>query len=159
MEPFRGTVRGTGRAKKLEAVVWGSGHPVHMVNTCQWSADKEPYIHIPVGPKRISLEFLIDTGTQISVLNEQQASELGIRPSRKAINIRGVIGATEKCPITWTQLWLPGEKRMTAVEVALSPYEGNILGFDVLAGKQWDLPNGSVRNALTLNFMNFTSLL
>ena len=33
---------------------------------------------------------------------------------------------------------------MTAVEVALSPCEGNILGFDVLAGRQWDLPNGRV---------------
>ena len=33
---------------------------------------------------------------------------------------------------------------MTAVEVALSPYKGNILGFDVLAGRQWCLPGGRV---------------
>ena len=33
---------------------------------------------------------------------------------------------------------------MTVLEVALSPYKGNILGFDVLAGKQWCLPDGRV---------------
>ena len=44
-------------------------------------------------------------------------------------------GAAGKCPVARTQLWLPGEKRMTAVEVALSPYKGRILGFDTLAGR------------------------
>ena len=33
---------------------------------------------------------------------------------------------------------------MTAVEVALSPHKGNILGFDVLPGKRWYLPDGRV---------------
>lgn len=33
---------------------------------------------------------------------------------------------------------------MTAVEAALSPYKGNVLGFDVLVGKQCYLPNGRV---------------
>ena len=33
---------------------------------------------------------------------------------------------------------------MTAVEVALSPYKGNILGFDVLAGRQWCLPGSRI---------------
>ena len=33
---------------------------------------------------------------------------------------------------------------MTAVEVALSPYRGNTLGFDVLAGRRWCLPGGRV---------------
>lgn len=33
---------------------------------------------------------------------------------------------------------------MTAMEVALSPYKGNILEFDILAGKRWYLPNGRV---------------
>ncbi|KAK4816905.1 hypothetical protein QYF61_024915 [Mycteria americana] len=96
------------------------------------------------GDPRISLEFLINTGAQISVLNKQQANELGIKPSRKAINIIGVTGAAERCPLARTQFWLPGEKWMTAVEVALSPYKGNILGFDILAGKQWRRPNGSL---------------
>ena len=89
-----------------------------MVNSCQWSADKEPYGHIPVGPRRISLEFVIATGAQIRVLNRQQADELGIKPSRKTINILGVTGVAEKRPIARTQLRLPGEKRTTAVEVA-----------------------------------------
>jgi len=59
--------------KKLEAVVWSLGRPTCMVNSCQWSTTKEPYIYIPVRPKWISLEFLIDTGAQISVLNKWQA--------------------------------------------------------------------------------------
>lgn len=33
---------------------------------------------------------------------------------------------------------------MTAVEVALSPHKENILGSDILAGKQWYLPSGRV---------------
>ena len=46
------------------------------------------------------------------------------------------LGAAGKCPVARTQLWLPGEKRMTAVEVAPSPYKGHILGFDMLAGRR-----------------------
>ena len=33
---------------------------------------------------------------------------------------------------------------MTVLEVALNPCKGNILGFDVLASKQWCLPDGRV---------------
>jgi len=35
---------------------------------------------------------------------------------------------------------------MTTREVALSPYKGNILGFDVLGGRQWCLPGSRVWN-------------
>ena len=87
--------------KKLVAAVWGSGRPLRTVNSCQWSADKEPYIYIPVGPKRISLEFSIDIGARVSVLN-RQVTELGFKPSRKFTNIVGVMGAIEKCPLVRT---------------------------------------------------------
>lgn len=50
--------------KNLEAVVWGLGHSLCMVNSCQRSANREPYIHIPMGPKQVYLEFLIGTGLQ-----------------------------------------------------------------------------------------------
>lgn len=46
-------------------------------------------------------------GAQISVLNKQQAERLGIKPSRKAINVVGVTAAVEKFPLAQTQLWLP----------------------------------------------------
>lgn len=66
------------------------------------------------------MQFLIDTGAQISVLNKYQAGKLGIKPSRKAINITGVTGVAETFPLPPTQLWLTGEKRRMAVKVALS---------------------------------------
>ena len=69
--PLQGELK---NLKKLEIAVWGSGRPLRMVNSCQWSADKEPYIHLPVGPRQISLEFLIDTGAQISVLDNKLMS-------------------------------------------------------------------------------------
>lgn len=90
------------------------------------------------------MKFLIDTGAQISVLNRRQADKLGIKPSRKAINIVGVTAVAERCPLARTHLLLPGEKRTKAVEVALSPYKANILGFDILAGRRWCLLNGEI---------------
>lgn len=33
---------------------------------------------------------------------------------------------------------------MTTVEVALNPHKENLLGFDILADKQWYLPSGTV---------------
>lgn len=65
------------------------------------------------------MTFLIDTVAQISVLNKYRAEKLGIKPSRKAINIMGETDVAETFPLPPTQLWLPGEKRMIAVEVAV----------------------------------------
>lgn len=80
---FRVPAKGTEGVKKLETGGWGSGCLLCMVNPCQWSTDREPYIHITVGVKGITSDFLIDTGAQISVLNKQHAAEMGIKPSRK----------------------------------------------------------------------------
>ncbi|KAK4808438.1 hypothetical protein QYF61_004891 [Mycteria americana] len=41
-----------------------------MVNSCQWSTDKEPYIHTPMGLKRTRLEF--DISEVISDLKKRQ---------------------------------------------------------------------------------------
>lgn len=50
--------------KNLEAMVLGLGRSLCMVNSCQWSAKREPYIHIPLSPKQVNLEFLTGTGVQ-----------------------------------------------------------------------------------------------
>lgn len=92
----------------------------------------------------MSLVFLIDTGAQISVLNKWQADALGIKPSKKAINIVRVTEVAERCPLVRTPLWLPGERRMTSLEVALSPHKRNILGFNTLASRRWCLPGSRV---------------
>lgn len=118
-----------------EVAEWGLGHSLHMVDSCQCSTNRDPYICIPMGLKQINVEFLTDTGNQISVLHNQRTEQLGIKRSRKDVNIKGVMGTAEKCPIARTQFWVPGEKQMMAVEVALSPYKGNMLGFDVLADR------------------------
>lgn len=86
-----------------------------------WPAGEQPSVHIPVGPEQISLEFLVDTGAQISALDKQQVEQLRVKLSRKTINTVGVTGVAEKLPLARTQLWLPGEKRVMAVEGALSP--------------------------------------
>lgn len=105
----------------------------------------EPSVLIPTGPTQIAIKFLIDTGAQISVLNEQEAKYLGILSSQKKIKIHGVTGAPGLCHLTQRKLWLPGDKYSTTVQVALNPYPGNILGFDVLGSKKWHLPDGSLR--------------
>lgn len=104
------------------------------------------YKHIPIGPKWIILEFLIDTGAQISVLNKQQGDELGIKISRKPINIIGVKDEAERCTLAPTQFWLPGEKWVMAAKVVLSSDKENILGFDILLDKQWYLPDSRIWN-------------
>lgn len=71
------------------------------INAYQWSAKKEPYILNLVGPKQVTLDFLTDTGTQISILNKQ-AKELRIKPSRKSTKITGIMGTAEKCPTAQT---------------------------------------------------------
>lgn len=138
------TLSGRGREFNLFAALRGEreelqneklwfGVPAAQSAWCQWAAGKDPYIPVPVGPRQENVEFLIDTGALICLLNKQQADELGIRPSGKT-------GAAENCPTARTQLWLPGERRMAAVEVALSPYEGKKCGGIRCASGQMMVP-------------------
>ncbi|KAK4819569.1 hypothetical protein QYF61_007080, partial [Mycteria americana] len=120
------------------------GLPVRKVEAYQWINDNGPYILIPVGPQRQLVKFLIDTGAQISLLTQQDAEKLGIRPRRQRVKITSVNGVSVQCQTAKVNLWLPGEKRMSSTRFAIKDHHENILGFDVLNGRTWRLPNGSV---------------
>ncbi|KAK4811127.1 hypothetical protein QYF61_019758 [Mycteria americana] len=120
------------------------GLPVRKVEAYQWINDNGPYILIPVGPQRQLVKFLIDTGAQISLLTQQDAEKLGLRPRRQRVKITGVNGVSVQCQTAKVNLWLPGEKRMSSTRFAIKDHHENILGFDVLNGRTWRLPNGSV---------------
>ncbi|KAK4810566.1 hypothetical protein QYF61_004529 [Mycteria americana] len=120
------------------------GVPVRKVEAYQWISDNGPYILIPVGPRGQLVKFLIDTGAQISLLTQQDAEKLGVRPRRQRVKITGVNGVSVQCQTAKVNLWLPGEKRMSRTRFAIKDHHENILGFDVLNGRTWRLPNGSV---------------
>uniref|UniRef100_A0A8C3K9U4 ribonuclease H n=1 Tax=Calidris pygmaea TaxID=425635 RepID=A0A8C3K9U4_9CHAR len=112
------------------------GLPVRKVEAYQWINDNGPYILIPVGPRRQLVKFLIDTGAQIS--------KLGVRSRQQKVRITGANGGTDLCQTAKVSLWLPGEKRMSSNRFAIKVHYENILGFDILNGRTWCLPDGSV---------------
>ena len=89
-------------------------HPPWQVLALQWLSNKchDPIISILIGPKKICIDFLIDTGAQVSVINKEIEKYLNVKPCcRKVagIGIDGIIG----CSTAKIILWLPGEKRLT----------------------------------------------
>lgn len=94
-----------------EAVLWGWGCPLRLPNTSpRLRADKPGCV--------------TDPRTHMSVFNKEQAEELGINPSRKAVGTVRVTGVAE-CPLARTQLWVAGKKGMVAVGVVLSSHKEN----------------------------------
>jgi len=92
-------------------------------------------ITVAVRPKRRPITFLIDTGAQITALRRVEAEWCGISvPSKRLIN---VLGKTQTVPMTPVTLWLPGEEDPVDTMVAVGPFQMNLLGMDVLKGKQW----------------------
>jgi len=85
----------------------------------QWLSDTppEPVIVIPVGPKKVFVNFLIDTGAQISVITKETATCLNVKPGRRKVKFTGIDGVIRKCPTAKITLWLPGEPRLTRTEV------------------------------------------
>jgi len=112
----------------------------------QWLSDTppEPAIAIPVGPKKVFVNFLIDTGAQISVITKETATSLNVKPGRRKVKFTGIDGVIRKCPTAKITLWLPGEQRLTRTEVLVGAANTNILGFDLLYGRVWKLPDGSI---------------
>jgi len=112
----------------------------------QWLSDTPPetVIAIPVGPKKVFVNFLIDTGAQISVITKETATSLKVKPGHRKVKFTGVDGVIRKCPTAKITLWFPGEQRLTHTEVLVGAANTNILGFDLLYGRVWKLPDGSV---------------
>ena len=48
------------------------------------------YILIPVGPRQQLVKFPIDTEAQISILTQQVAKNLGVRPGEQRVKVTGV---------------------------------------------------------------------
>ena len=88
--------------------------PVWQVESYQWINNNGPYILIPVGPRRQLVKFLIDMGAQISILTQQDAKMLGVRPGQQRAKITRVNGTSAICQTAKVNLWLPGEKRMSS---------------------------------------------
>jgi len=59
----------------------------------QWLPGKinEAIIALPIGPQKILTEFLIDTGTQMSVITNKTVQLLGIKPTREKSNLLGLM--------------------------------------------------------------------
>lgn len=119
------------------------GLSVQQVESYQQIYNSEPYILIPIGPQQQLVTFLIDTGAQISILTQHDAEKLGVRPRQQRVKITGVNGASVLCQTTKVNLWLPGEKPVLSACFAIKTHKKSILGFDVLNGRAWHLPDGS----------------
>ncbi|GAB0206094.1 pol-like protein ENS-3 [Grus japonensis] len=112
----------------------------------QWLSNKhhKPVIAIPVGPRRIFTDFLIDMGAQMSVITKETAECLNVKPGRRKVKFTGIDGIVKECPTAKIALWLPGEKKLTRTEVLVGAASTNTLGFNLLYGRVWKLPDGSV---------------
>ena len=67
-----------------------------------------------------------------------------MRSEWQRVKITSVNGASVVCQTAKVNLWLPGEKRMSTTHFAIKDHHENILGFGVLNGRTWCLPNGNV---------------
>jgi len=121
-------------------------HPARQVLTIQWLSNEhiDPIIAIPVEPPKILVNFLIDTGTQMSVITHETAQTLSITPGQHRVKFTGINGVEKQCPTAKISLWLPEEQKLTRVEVLVGAAYTNILGFDILHGCMWKLPDGTV---------------
>ena len=121
---------------------WTTIGSVWQGESYQWTHDDD--ILIPVGPWQQLTKFLTDTGTQISIVTQQDAEKLGIRPRQQWVKITGVNGASAICQTAKVNLWFPGKKRMSSTRFAVKDQNENILGFDGLSRRTWHLPDSSV---------------
>ncbi|KAK4830063.1 hypothetical protein QYF61_008401 [Mycteria americana] len=129
--------------KKLSSPGRAVSHSARQVLAIQWLSDEysDPTIAIPIGPRKILVNFLIDTGVQISVITHETTQALGMRPGRRRVKFTGI---EKECTAEKKSPWLLEERRLTRAEVLASAAYTNILGFDILRGRMWKLPDGTV---------------
>ncbi|GAB0208371.1 pol-like protein ENS-3 [Grus japonensis] len=80
----------------------------------------------------------------MSVITKETAECLNVKPGHRKVKFTGIDGIVKECPTAKIALWLPGERKLTRTEVLVGAANTNILGFDVLHGRVWKLPDGSV---------------
>ena len=94
-------------------------------------------ITVAVGPKRRPVTFFVDTGAQITALSRVEAEQCGISVLSKILIVLNALGKTQIVPMTPVTLWLLGEEEPVDTMVAVGLFQMNLLGMDVLKGKQW----------------------
>jgi len=94
-------------------------------------------ITVAVGPRRRPVTFLIDTGAQITALRRVESERCGISVLLKHLIVLNALGKTQTVPMTPGTLWLPGEEEPVDTMVTVGPFQMNLLGTDILKGKQW----------------------
>ena len=119
------------------------GLPVRRVDVYQWISNDGPYIILPVGPHGQPVKFLMDTGAQISILTKQDTEKLGIQPGRQRVKVTRVNGTSV---VKLQKLIYGSQARSTCrllvlqLKIRMKIY----LDFDVLNGRIWHLPDGTV---------------
>lgn len=133
-------------AKKLLSPGRAVSHLARRVLAIQWLSNEhsDPIIAIPVEPPKILVNFLIDTRTQMSVITHETAQTLSITPGQHRVKFMGINGVENQCPTAKISPWLPEEQKLTRIEVLVGAAYTNILGFDILHGCMWKLPDGTV---------------
>ena len=100
-------------------------------------------ITVAVGPRTRPVTFLIDTGAQITALIRTEAEQRGVLIPSKNLIVLNALGKAQSVPVTSVTLWLPGEENPVNTMVAIGSFQMNILGIDVLKGRQWHDTQGN----------------
>ena len=95
-----------------------------------------------VGPKQALITFAVDTGAQISALTNITAQKCGIIPNRKRSFVLNALGTTEVMDIALVKILLPAEENQLLIKLFIGDIPNNLLGMDVLAGRQWEDEEG-----------------
>ncbi|KAL2310246.1 hypothetical protein Nmel_006495, partial [Mimus melanotis] len=81
-------------------------------------------------------------GTQITALTTKTAQKCGIVPTRKQCFVLNALGTTEAMDIAFVKILLPGEEKQILIKTVIGDIPNDLLGMDVLAGRQWEDEEG-----------------
>jgi len=98
-------------------------------------------ITVAVGPRRRPVTFLVDTGAQITALSWVEAERCGI-PVQQPDSFK-CLGENPDSAHDSGDIMALGEEDPVDTMVAMGPFQLNLLGMDVVKGKQWRDTQGS----------------
>lgn len=98
----------------------------------------------PIGPHKVPITFLVDTGAQMSALKVEDASSHGIIPSNKGILMVGAFGHAQPQKISKVWCWLLGKEKEIETLILLGHFPTNLLGLDHLKRKLWTDKEGRI---------------
>ncbi|KAL2293754.1 hypothetical protein Nmel_018945, partial [Mimus melanotis] len=92
--------------------------------------------------KRAPVTFVVDTGAKISVLTRKASQKCGIVPTKRKCLVLNTLGNQEDMDIVLIKILLPGEENLLLIKIAIGDIPNDLLGMDVLAGRQWEDEDG-----------------